>query len=87
MTAHISVPLDEEQKARFEAIAEARQEPLASVVAEALTDYLDYDTWFRAQVAEGMAAVEAGDVHDFDEFEQEMRAYMAAHLAVSQSQR
>ena len=85
MTVQISVPLDEEQKARFEAIAEARQEPLAAVVAEALTDYLDYDTWFRAQVAEGMASVAAGDVRDFDEFEREMREMMAKRIAESEA--
>ena len=85
MTVQISVPLDEEQKARFDAIAEARQEPLAAVVAEALTDYLDYDTWFRAQVAEGIASVEAGDVHDFDDVEREMRAYMADYIARSEA--
>ena len=74
---HISVSLDDEQKSRFEVIASARQEPLETVVAEALVEYLDYDAAFRAAVEQGLAEARAGDVYDFDEVVGDIRERIA----------
>jgi predicted transcriptional regulator len=85
MTAHISVALNDEQKHRFEVIAEARQEPLETVVAEALAEYLDHDAAFRAAVEEGLAAERAGDVSDFQTFADDLRKRIAIKVAESDS--
>jgi predicted transcriptional regulator len=81
MTVRISVPLDDEQRVRFEAIAEARQESLEAVVAEALVEYLDYDSAFRAAVEEGLAAERAGQVSDLKTFAEDLRRRMAERVA------
>ena len=72
MTIHLSVSLDDDQKARFDAIAAAREEPLEKIVAEAITDYLEYDRAFRAAVEVGLEDVRAGRVYDFDEVMDEL---------------
>ncbi len=82
MVAHISVSLDDEQKSRFDVIASARQEPLETVVAEALVEYLDYDAAFRAAVEQGLADARAGHVYDFDEVVGEIREHMAGNSGV-----
>jgi predicted transcriptional regulator len=85
MTVHISVPLDEDQQARFEEIAAAREEPLDKVVAEALADYLDYDRAFRAAVEEGLAAERAGQVTEFATYAADLRRRMALKIAESEA--
>jgi len=78
MAVHISIALDDEQQSRFETIASARHEPLETVVAEALVEYLDYDTAFRNAVKQGLADARAGDVYDFDQVMDETRERIAA---------
>ncbi len=81
MTAKLAITLDDDQMARLDALAQARQETTASVVQEAVREYLDYDAEFRAAVQEGLDALEAGDVRDFDEVKAELQAYMRERQA------
>jgi len=74
MTNRVVITLTDEQKARFEAIAEARQEPFVVAVQEAVAEYLDYDAEFRAAVQEGLDDVAAGRVHRWEDVKAEMRA-------------
>ena len=62
MTVHISVPLDEAQKAQLEAIAKASQESVGELAARAVRAFLEEDAAFRAAVDEGLADVRAGRV-------------------------
>jgi hypothetical protein len=47
MTGHISVPLDEAQKAQLEAIAETNRESVGDLAARAIRDFLEEDAAFR----------------------------------------
>ncbi|MFN3515473.1 MAG: CopG family ribbon-helix-helix protein [Phenylobacterium sp.] len=80
MTAKLAITLDDDQMARLDALAQARQETAADVVMEAVREYLDYDAEFRKAVQEGLDALEAGDVRDFAEVERELRTHMTARL-------
>lgn len=81
MTVHLSVPLDEDQRTRLDAMAARRQMSTVDLAARALIDLLEAEAADIAAIEEGLAAVEAGDVRDFDEFAREFRAYMARRLA------
>jgi len=74
MTNRVVITLTDEQKARFEAIAEARQEPFVTAVEEAVAEYLDYDAEFRKAVQEGLDDVAAGRTRPWEEVETELRA-------------
>lgn len=74
MTNRVVITLTDEQKARFEEIAAARQEPFVTAVEEAVAEYLDYDAEFRAAVQEGLDDVAAGRTHPWEEVEAELRA-------------
>jgi predicted transcriptional regulator len=67
MTIHVSVPLQDDQKARLDEIAELRSETTADVLAEAVAQYLDYDAWFIAKVKVGLESAERGELVDFEE--------------------
>lgn len=73
MTNRVVITLTDEQKARFEAIAEARQEPFVAAVEEAVTAFLHRDEEYRKYVQEGLDAAARGDVRDWDEVEAELR--------------
>lgn len=81
MTVRISVPLPEEHKARLDALAEARQEAAADIVAEAVVQYLEYDSAFRAAVEEGLTAERSGEVSEFKAFADSLRKRMAIKIA------
>jgi predicted transcriptional regulator len=77
MTVQLAITLDEDQKARLDALAEARRGTAADIVLEAVSDYLAFDTSFRSAVQAGLAAVAEGDVADFEDVERELRKYAA----------
>ena len=80
MTVHLSIPLDEDQKAQLDAMAERRQVSTADLATRVLVNLLAAEAADIAAIEEGLAAAEAGDVQDFDEFAREFRAYMAQRL-------
>ena len=73
MTIHVSIPLEEDQIARIDEIAAARSETPAKVLAEVVSEYLEYDAAFRAAVQVGMDAAARGELHDLDEVERKFR--------------
>ena len=77
MTAQLAITLKDDQKARLDALAEARHETVADVVAEAVSQYLEYDDWFAAEVEEGLADIRAGRVYSLDEVAAEFRQKIA----------
>ena len=75
MTAHLAITLGDDQKARLDALASAWDCTASDVVLEAVGEYLAFDNEFRAAVQQGLAAMEAGDVFDFDAVASELRSY------------
>lgn len=73
MTHRVVITLTDEQKARFEQIAEARQETMVAAVEEAVVEYLDYDAEFRRAVQQGLDDVAAGRTRPWEEVEAELR--------------
>lgn len=74
MTNRVAITLTDEQKARLERIAEAKEGTLVATVQEAVTRYLDKDAEYRAYVQEGLDDIAAGRVHDWEDVKAEMRA-------------
>ena len=74
MTNRLAITLTDEQKARLEQIAEAKEETLVATVQEAVTRYLDKDAEYRAYIQEGLDDIAAGRVHDWEDVKAEMRA-------------
>lgn len=81
MTARLAITLNDDQKARLDTLARARQASAADVAAEAVAQYLDNDAAFRAAVEVGLAAGRNGDVSDFAPFAAGLRERMNAVLA------
>lgn len=81
MPARLAITLNDDQRARLDTLARARQASAADVAIEAVTQYLDNDAAFRAAVEAGLAAGRAGDVSDFAPFAAGLRERMNAALA------
>jgi predicted transcriptional regulator len=60
MTAHLTIPLDDAQKAQLETIAEFRNETAEAVVSQAVQDLIAYDQRFREAVEKGRQDVREG---------------------------
>ncbi len=60
MTAHLTIALDEAQKAQLDTIAEFRNETAEAVVSQAVQELIEYDKWFRAAVEKGLKDVREG---------------------------
>jgi len=74
MTHRVAITLTDEQKARLEQIAEAREETLVTTVQEAVAEFLHKDAEYRAYVQQGLDDVAAGRLHDWEDVKAEMRA-------------
>ena len=81
MLTRLAITLNEDQTARLESLAQARNATSAEVAFEAVAQYLDDDATFRAIVAEGLAAGRNGDVSEFAPFAAGLRERMSAALA------
>jgi predicted transcriptional regulator len=73
MTFQVVITLTDEQKARLEQIAEAREETLVSAVEEAVTAFLHRDEEYRKYVQEGLDDIAAGRTRPWEEVEAELR--------------
>lgn len=76
----IAIKLSDEETDRIAAIAEARGESAATVVREAVANYLDQDAELRAAIQEGIDAADRGELEDFDVVAARLRARMTARL-------
>ena len=81
MAVQLAITLDEDQKARLDALALTRHGTAADIVLEAVGEYLEFDSAFRTAVEAGLAAVAEGDVTDFEGVEQDLRDYAASRGA------
>lgn len=66
--------LDQELLSRLDAHAEAKGLSRNEVLREAVESYLDYEDWFKQQVAEGIRAVEENRLHSHAEVLQHFKA-------------
>lgn len=73
MPNRVVITLTDEQKARLEAIAFARGEPLVAAVEEAVTAFIHREGEYGAYVQEGIDSAAKGEVRDWDEIESELR--------------
>ena len=61
MTVHVSIAMDEALKAKLDALADARQLPVDSIVKEAVEAMSDQHAAFLRAVDKGLAALDAGE--------------------------
>jgi predicted transcriptional regulator len=59
-TTSISARFDAETLDRLDEIAKGLGKSRTAVIKDAVANYLDYDFWFREQVAKGLADLDAG---------------------------
>ena len=74
MTHRVAITLTDEQKARLEQIAEAREGTLVTAVEEAVTQFLHKDAEYRRYVQEGLDDIAAGRTRPWTEVRAELRA-------------
>jgi predicted transcriptional regulator len=60
MTVHLTIALEEKDKAQLQTIADFRKQSVDAVVSDALRELIEYDTWFRAEATKGLASIDAG---------------------------
>jgi predicted transcriptional regulator len=56
----ISARFDTETLSRLDEIAKGLGKSRTALIKEAVANYLDYDFWFREQVAKGLADLDVG---------------------------
>lgn len=78
---NVAVQLSDDQAKRLGEIARYRHASTASVVQEAVNQYLDHDAEFRAAVQVGIDQADRGEVEDWDVVKARLRAHMAKRLA------
>jgi predicted transcriptional regulator len=69
-----TIRLDEDTLARLDAVAASSSSTRSAVIKDAVEQYLEYDAWFRQQVAVGQQASRNGDVVAHDEAKARIRA-------------
>ena len=74
MTNRVAITLTDEQKARLEQIADAKEETLVATVQKAVTKFLDRNEEYRRYVQEGL-----DDIAETLLFEDEIRAFRQDH--------
>lgn len=72
-TTSISARFDAETLARLDEIAKGLGKSRTSIIKEAVANYLDYDFWFREQVAQGLADLKEGKAVDHDQVKDTIR--------------
>lgn len=72
-TTSISARFDAETLARLDEIAKGLGKSRTAIIKEAVANYLDYDFWFREQVAAGLADLEVGNTVDHEQVKDSIR--------------
>lgn len=62
-----TVELPDELHVQVQELAQATDRPLADVLAEAIVHYVEWDRWFRAEVAKGQRSADTGPLVAADE--------------------
>lgn len=69
-----SVRFDKKTLDTLDGIAKNQDRPRSWLIKEAVAQYLDYETWFAAQVQEGIEAVKRGQVVSHAEAKDRIRS-------------
>ena len=69
----ISMRFGADTLARLDEIASGLGKTRTAVIEEAVAGYLDYDFWFREQVAQGLADLEEGRTVSHDQVKESIR--------------
>ena len=69
-----SVRFDKNTLDQLDDIAKNLDRPRSWVIKKAVAQYLDYETWFAAQVQEGIEAVKCGQVVSHAEAKERIRS-------------
>lgn len=72
MTVHVTVPVDEAERAELEELALARGIGMEDMMAEAVSAYIDDQRELLAAIDEGLADIEAGRVIPHEQVVEEM---------------
>jgi len=75
-----SVRLDDDTLAGIAQIAEAMDRPKAWLMAQAIKQYVERETWFINEVAKGLAAADEGRLIDHSELKAKWEAKRANQL-------
>jgi predicted transcriptional regulator len=59
--ASITVQLDSAVQARLVELAEARQQPISDMAAEVIAMYVEFESWERQHILQGLAELDAGE--------------------------
>jgi len=59
--ASITVQLDSAVQARLVELAEARQQPISDVAAEVIAMYVEFESWERQHILQGLTELDAGE--------------------------
>ncbi len=62
MQSHVSTRFDAETLTRLDEVVEALGRTRSSIIKEAVAHYLEYLTWYSAEVRKGIDAADAGHV-------------------------
>jgi len=60
MTAHVTIAIEDEDKARLQSIADFRNQSIEAMVSDAVRELIEYDAWFRTAVEKGLQDVRDG---------------------------
>jgi predicted transcriptional regulator len=77
MTIHVSLELDEAQRAELERIARHEDITFDALMTRLAKQRLEYDAWFRAEVQKGIDSVARGEVLDHEEVFRGIEALLA----------
>lgn len=72
-TTSISARFDTETLSRLDEIAKGLGKSRTALIKDAVANYLDYDFWFREQVAKGLADLDAGKTVTHDQVKDTIR--------------
>ena len=84
MTAtNTTVRLDEATRAKLDRIAKHEDRSRAWVISEAIRQYLAHQEWMLAQIEEGIAQADRGELIPHDEVMSELEAMITKKIPVA----
>lgn len=74
MQSTTTIRLDTETRQQLDKIAERMDRPRAWVIKEAVTQYLERETWYMAEIQKGIDDAEAGRLISHEEVAERLKA-------------
>jgi predicted transcriptional regulator len=84
-TAVMNVRLDAKTKEALDLLAREMDRPRAQLAARAISEYVQRNAWQIAAIKQGIAQLDAGQSHDFDEVMDELDSIIAEAEAMRES--